>query len=355
MPDDTSIEKKSWYQKPENIAIYGVLGLLGWGALKVFDVFLPLLNRVLESFLLTCVLAGALGVVGFLAVNGDIHRLIWYGYKSAMRWVTGRFVELDPIGIMRSYADGVRSTLKQIMKALEALRGQANSLQDMVREKTEAHDHSMNLASQAKSKLDQKGMRMEMQLQARKAGRAESSTLTYQGLLNKLRAHIAVSEKIEEASKFILADLEDTIEEESKKRLMIHTSLKLMTAARRLIAADKQREIYDMALESTKNDYFTKLGEIQQFVADSEHFINTMDLENGSFESEALAKLEVWDKRSASLMEGGSGKTKYKVLPVGDTLPLQLPSNGNGDTVARSNGESSSQQPFADLFGKLDK
>lgn len=355
MPDDTSIEKKSWYQKPENIAIYGGLGLLGFLALKSLDFILPLLNRVLESLFLSCVLAGTLGIVGFLLVNGDIHRLVWYGYKSVMRWITGRFVELDPIGIMQSYVDTLNTNLKQIKKSLGALRGQADSLQDLVKAKNDEHDRSMNMAAQAKARSDQKGMRMEMQLQARKAGRAQESTLTYQGLLNKIRTHIAVMEKVEEASNFMITDIQDTIEEETKKREMIHASYKAMTAARRILAADKQREMYDLALESTTRDYNAKLGEITQFVADSEHFINTMDLENGSFESEALAKLEDWEKRSSNLLEGGSGKTKYKVLPVGDTVPLQLPSNGNGDTVARSNGESSSQQPFADLFGKLDK
>jgi hypothetical protein len=40
--------------------------------------------------------------------------------------------------------------------------------------------------------------------------------------------------------------------------------------------ANKQRE-YDSALESEARDCETKIGEIQQFVADSEHFINTMN------------------------------------------------------------------------------
>jgi hypothetical protein len=347
-------ETKAWYQKPENILVYGGLALGGYFVLQGLDKILPLLNRVLENMLYTSVLFGGLAVVGFLLVNGDFHRLAWYGYKSAMRWITGRFVELDPIGIMQSYVETLGAKQEQIKKSLGALRGQAQSLDELIKTTARAHDESMSMAAAAKNRAasGQKGMRTEMQLQARKAGRAEQSALTYQGLLNKIMAHIALIEKVDEASKFMILDLEDTIEVESKKREMIHASYKAMSAAKRILAADKQREMYDMALESTTKDYFAKLGEITQFVEDSEHFINTMDLQNGAFETDALAKLEQWEERANGLLEGGSGDTKYKVLTSGTTSSAgQLISSStprSGDAVSQD------RQSFTDLFSKLD-
>jgi len=341
---------KQWYQKPENLAVYGGLAVGGYFLLKVLDRVLPLLNSVLESVLYTTVLFGALGLVGFLLVNGDIHRLVWYGYKSGMRWLTGRFVELDPIGIMRSYVETLDSSLAQIKKSLGSLRGQAESLQELIQTKSQEHERSMGMAAQAKARAKEKGMRTEMQLHARKAGRAEQSTLTYQGLLNKILGHISVMEKVEEASNFMIVDINDTIEEESKKREMIHASYKAMSAARRIIAADKQRELYDMALESTTKDYFNKLGEITQFVEDSQHFINTMDLENGAFEADALAKLEAWEDRSTALLEGGSGKTKYRVGST--TGPLLTADTGQQIIDAEVVEDRPS---FANLFDSLNK
>jgi hypothetical protein len=152
-------------------------------------------------------------------------------------------------------------------------------------------------------------------------------------------------EKVDEAAKFMIADIEDTVEEETKKREMIRASYKAMSAARRILAADKQRELYDMALESTTRDYSTKLGEITQFMEDSQHFINTMDLENGVFESDALSKLDDWEKRSASLLEGGTGKTKFNVL-TGDSVGHLL-SGGTQEPVTQD------RQSFSEMFDKL--
>lgn len=346
---DESLDKKPWYKKPENILVYGGLAALGYVGVQFLDSFLPILNRVLENAIYTAGLFGVLGVIGFLAVNGDFHKLLWYGYTSAMRWLTSWVVELDPIGMMKSAVKDLQKYLGDIKKALGSLRGQAHSLEELIGEKTREHEHSMNLAAQARKRQDEKGMKMTMQLQARKAGRAEQSTLTYQGLLNKLRRHIAVMEKIEEASNFMIMDMQDTIEEESKKREMIHASYKAMSAAKAILAASKQRELYDMALEANVKDYYSKLGEIQQFMEDSQHFINTMDLENGAYEADALAKLDEWEKRSESLLEGGTGKTKYRVNPVGTSGSTEDSSDDEGET------QEEKRQSFADLFGNLDK
>jgi hypothetical protein len=345
MADMTDDSKKAWYQKPENILTYGGIAAGGYIVLKELDVILPLLNRVLENVIYTSVLAGTIAVLGWVVVSNDFHRLVWLGYKSAMRWMTSFIVELDPIGVMRNYVAQLKKNLKDIAAALSALRGQKRNLEQLIEQKAAEHDKSMSLAAQAKARADQKGMKTEMQLQFRKAGRAEKSNMTYQGLLNTIKKHLAIMEKVEEAANFMITDIEDTVDEESKKREMIHASFKAMSASRRILAGDKQRELYDMALESTTKDYYSKLGEIEQFMSDSQSFINGMDLENGVVEADALAKLEQWEQRSSNLLEGGSGKTKFRVSPV----------NESHQEDADEEPEKEKRQSFADLFEKLDK
>lgn len=338
-------EGKAWYQKPENVLVYGGLAVMGYFGLKVADQILPLLNRVLENGILFFGLLCVVAVGGFLLVNGDIHRLVWYGYKSAMRWVTGRFIELDPIGIMRSYVDRLMGQLKEISDSLKTLRGREVALVEKINAKTKAHDQNMNVAAQA----DKQGMIMQRQLAVRKAGRAEQVTLTFQGLLNEIRKQIAIAQKIQEASKYMVADINDTIEVETEKREEIQASYKAMNAARRILAKDKDREMYDRALESTTRDYANKLGEITQFLDDSRDFITTMDLENGAADEASLAKLKEWETRSANLLEGGTGKTKYRVGAL-----KQLPSD-QGSQVIDAVIDDDSKQSYSDLFSTLDK
>jgi hypothetical protein len=309
-------DRKNVWQKPENWFTWAGITVLGYGALRALDAALPLLTRVLENVLYTSLLAGGTALVGWLLVNKDVHRLAWYAYKSAMRWVTRRFVEIDPIAIMRTFIVQLEGNLAEISEAIGALRGQTRKLEAKIRATTEKQEQSMNMAAQAKARGDQRGMRAEMALQMRKAGRAEKSNITYQGLLNRMKAHLAVMEKVEEASNLMVADIKDTVEEETEKRSMIQASHKAMSASHRILAEGERRELYDLAMEQVTTDYYSKLGEIEQFMDDSTHFINTMDLENGVYEADALFRLQEWEKRSASLLEGGSGKTKYRVPPL---------------------------------------
>jgi hypothetical protein len=339
-----SESKKKWWQRPENWFTWGGLALVGYGILRGLDVLLPLLNRVLENLLYTSVLAGGVAIVAWLLVNKDIHKLVWYGYKSAMRWITRRFVEIDPIAIMQTFVGTLEANLQQISKSIADLKGQARKLEAKIKMTTEKQENAMNMALQAKQKGET--MRKDLTLQVRKAKRAEQSNLTYQGLLNRIRRHIAVMEKVKEASELMVADIKDTVEEETEKRQMIQASYKAMSASRRILSEGKDREMFDMAMETVTNDYYNKLGEIEQFMDDSQHFINTMDLENGVYEEEALTKLEEWEKRSKNLLEGGSGKTRFRV---------EHPTFDTEDTLEEEAEGKKRQQSFADLFESLDK
>ena len=333
---------KKWYQKPESLLTYGGLAALGYGALNVLDNVLPLLNRVLENTLYTAVLGGSLALLGFLVVNKDVHRLVWYGWKSAMRWVTGRFVELDPIGIMQSYIAQLRSNLDDIATALGSLKGQARDLEAKITEKEKLAHESMGRASYAKK---QGNMETAVRLQMRKGKRAEELGLTYQGLLNRIRTHIQIMGKVQEAANFMVLDIEDTVESETEKRKMIRASYKAMSASRAILAAGQQREMYDMAMEAVTQDYYSKLGEIEQFMDDSKSFIQGMDLENGAYDAEALSKLEEWEQRSTALLEGGTGNTKFRVTPA----TIQHDDEDDEPEITEK------RQSYADLFGKLDK
>lgn len=335
---------KSAWQRPENWFTWGGLAVAGYVVLRGLDTILPLVNRVFENLLYTGILAGGLSIFGFLAFNKDLHKLAWYGYKIAMKKLTGLIIEIDPIAILETFKETLQDKYQEIVSSLGRLRAQRKSLEELIRTKTAAYEHSMKMAKQAQARSNQNGMRIELKLQSRKAGRLEKSAMTYQGLLNKLNGHIALTEKIQEASKFMIEDISDTIDEEKEKRETIRESYKAMAAAKRILMEGRDKEMYDLALESVKDDYFNKLGEIEQFMEDSQSFVNTMDLQNGVYEEDALVKLEEWNKRSASLLEGGTGKTKFRIDSPVNT------SNDDDDGAGLQDNDVEQRQSYADLF-----
>ena len=49
-------------------------------------------------------------------------------YKSMMRSVTGVFVNIDPIGILKSYVEELEGNLVEMRKQIGKLRGQVRHL-----------------------------------------------------------------------------------------------------------------------------------------------------------------------------------------------------------------------------------
>ena len=103
----STLEKKTFWQKPENFTT--ILSFLGIGVLgfAFLDRILPMVIRVLDFALETTVKTAALGglllVLTWLVTSKDLHKLAWLGYKSLMRKLTELVVTLDPIGILRGY------------------------------------------------------------------------------------------------------------------------------------------------------------------------------------------------------------------------------------------------------------
>jgi DNA primase len=339
----SEIVPKKWYDRPEKWANLLGLAAIGTIAFIYLDAVLPIVQNVLRMAFQSAIYAAGTGIIVSIMVwvitSKDLHKIAWFGYETLMRHLASLVVNIDPIAIMKSYRKSLRESLKEMKTSLGNLTGQQKRLEDKIRQTNAAIETNMLLANQARKKQNQEGMKNALKLYSRKSQRKEESSITYQGLLNRVKTHVALSKKIVEASECMILDIDDTIEEETEKRAMIRESHKLMSASKRLLAANEQREMYDMALESVTNDYFSKLGEIEQFMEDSQHFVNTMDLQNGVYEEEALSRLEAWDKRSESLLSGGSGKTKYRI----EKDPAEVEENPETESPA-----------FSSLFKNLD-
>jgi hypothetical protein len=346
MADTAIVQRKTFFQKPESITTvlsFVILGLIGFYFL---DQILPMVDRVLEYALSALwhavLLGGSILILTVLITSQQWHTVIGQSYLLLMRWITSWVVELDPIGIMKGYLKSLKENRTGMADALGSLRGQEDQLGKKIKAMTKEIGHRQDLAVEAHNT----NKKMQFALQSRKAGRLEDSNLTLQGLHNRVKAHIAVMEKMLEASDFMIEDIADTIEVKTEERKMIRATHKAVSAAKRILQANEQREMYDLAIESIANDYSKKIGEIEQFMFDSKNFIETMDLENGAYEADALAKIEEWGQRSTKLLTGGTGKTTYALKPA------NVPDFAAQDRQIEASIDRGS---FANLYDKLDK
>ena len=296
-------KKKSFWRKPEGVtgAIFLIVGLVLGGTLIAKSI------AGIVAFASTPVglgvTLGVLGMIIFMALDNKARTLLSYMYKSAMRWITGIFVQIDPIGILKSYIQDLKGNLKKMRKQIGMLRGQMHKLKEMIVNNQKEIKTNMLLASKAKE-TQQKSV---MILKSRKAGRLKESNMKLDDLYKRMEVLYRVLSKMYENSFILAEDIEDQVklkEQERKAMLAGHSAMK---SAMSIIKGDSDKKaMFDQALEVIADDVSSKVGEMERFMEMSENFMSSIDLQNGIFEEKGMQMLEDWEKKSTSLLLGES-------------------------------------------------
>ncbi len=290
---------KSFWQRPE-----GVTGAVFLGALILGGGYLLSMLPLAAILSSTVYLAGtlmALAAVIFIALDSKTRTLVSYMYKSAMRAITGLFVQIDPIGILKSYVDDLKNNLRQMNKQIGKLRGQMHKLKELIVNNRRQIQENISLAGRAK----ETGKQAEVILKTRKAGRLKESNAKLEALYKKMEVLYRVLTKMYENSEILLEDVKDQVMIKDQERKAIHASHSAMKSAMSVIKGDKDaRYMFDMALEAVADDVSKKVGEMERFMDMSSDFMNSVDLQNGVFEDEGMKMLEKWEKEGASLLLG---------------------------------------------------
>ncbi len=318
---------KTFWQRPEGVtgALFGAAILIGGGYLLYKA--LPTLIKLAENTLYLAGILAALGALLYVVFDPRMRNLIWFAYKSIMRSITGMFVTIDPIGILKSYVESLQDNLGKMSKQIGSLQGQMRQMQTLMETNTKDIETSMKLANQAQ-KL---GQEPQVVLNTRKAARLQESNEKYNVLFKKMEMLKRVLSKMYENSEILLEDTKDQVKVKEQERKAIRTSHSAMRSAMNILSGDPdKRAMFDMAMDSINNDVANKVGEMERFMDMSSNFMNSIDLQNGVFEEEGMKMLEEWEQKSSlMLLDPSKARTAEKVeLP-----PAASNDNNNYDSL----------------------
>lgn len=316
---------KSFWGRPEGIVGGVILGGLLIGGGILVSSFLGAIFTFLSTTVGLVVGLSVLGLIIFMALDSKTRTLVGFMYKSLMRWVTGMFIKIDPISVLKSYVDDLKGNLKKMNKQIYQLRGQMHKLKEMIINNKKEIKSNIELAGSAKAN-EQKA---QMILKSRKAGRLRESNVKLEDLYTKMEVLYRVLNKMHENSAILVEDVTDQVMVKEQERKAITAGNSAMKSAMSIIKGDTdKRAIFDQALEAIADDVSNKVGEMERFMEMSEGFMQSMDLQNGIFEEEGLKMLEKWENESTSLLLGDA---KEDILEqanshsVEDTLDLNEP------------------------------
>ncbi len=306
---------RSFWRRPE-----GKLGTLvliaGIALIVIYHVpIFAFVIGLLQSIITTIALGAVVLVLLYIIFDKRARNLVWYMYKSIMRWITKLFVQIDPIKILESYVEYLKKNMRQMNTHISKLKGQVSQLKTtMVKNKREM-EHSLKLAEQAKKQ----GKKELLTINTRQYGRLKESNERYEHLLNKMQILYKVLNKIYINSGYLIQDTDNDVRLRKQELKAIKAGHTAMKRAVNIIQGDPDKKMmFDMATESVVEDIHSKIGEMERFIELSGSFIDSIDLQNGVYEQEGLELLEKLEKDGASFLLGDPKTEDLEKLDVED-------------------------------------
>ncbi|NOZ33672.1 MAG: hypothetical protein GXO80_00045 [Chlorobi bacterium] len=296
-----SVKKKSFWKRPEGKT--GAFFLIaGAAVIAIYNV--PILNFItslLKGTISTIALGAVVLALLYMIFDKRVRNLIWYMYKSFMRWITGLFVQIDPIKILENYVEYLKKNMRKMNMHITQLKGQISQLKTIILKNRREMEHSIKLAEQAKKQ----GKNELITINTRQYGRLKETNERYQKLLDRMLVLYKVLNKIHINSGYLIQDTDNDVRMRKQELKAIRTSHSAMKRAMSIIQGDPdKRLIFDMATETVVEDIHNKIGEMERFIEISGSFIDSIDLQNGIYEQEGLEILEKLEKEGSSFLFG---------------------------------------------------
>ena len=315
---------KSFWERPEGTTgLFFLAALVVGGGILLYNA-LPILIHLAQNTLYLSAMLIGLSAIIYMILDPRARNLVFFAYKGLMRWLTGIFVNIDPIAVLKSYIAHLDTSLSKMTKQINQLRSQMHQLKELI--VNNQKEIQLNLRDATKARDADK--QAQMILKTRKAGRLQDSNMRLDDLYKRMESLYRILTKMQEASFIMSEDLKDQIFVKETERKAILASHSAMNSAMSILKGDPDKRVaFDMALDAIAHDVSSKVGEMEQFMDMSDKIMKGIDLQNGIFEEDGLKMLEDWEKRGTSLLLGTSSKDELTLKPTkgSDALDLNAP------------------------------
>ena len=297
---------KNFWQRPEGTVGKVALVLGGIAAAYGFVQILPFLISAAANTLQLGILIGAILLLIFIVTDRRVWTLGKLIFQSVMRFLTGLFIELDPIGILKNYIAEMKKNLAIMDEQLGNLNGSIRTLQNQIDTNQKDAEHSMALANQADKKMAASGLSAIDQQQFMSAKVTNQRHAA--SLININKSLIDLRDKLKilyeqlirwrATAEFQVTDKENRVSEEEMRRKALKKAYSVFQAAKKIFRGDPvANQIYDQTLEYLADDAGQMLGEMEDFNRLANKLMTNMDLETGAINDEAVKQLSEFQQK----------------------------------------------------------
>ena len=309
LPDNFS--PKSFWQKPEGkggfillASIIGVVGFYVWGKVLPF-----VLATIQSTFWLTIYMIGLFVIFdllfGITGIGKTLRNLGVNVFQSIARMMTGVFVTIDPIGILKNTLDELMKERDRLNDATEKFTGTEEMLRRKIEKRLADIEKFTGMARQAEKRAREARSAQEQQtyVQERednlvKAGVLMQSTEKTKKLLQQVSSTLKtfqqwsrVADSKINKTKFIVEHLQD--EHETIKQ----TKRTLSIGKRLLRGNDEQQKLWEASVEYLAEDAAQTLGQMREFTRYTDRLVTEDQLENAAAAEAAAARIGEFNEK----------------------------------------------------------
>jgi len=297
---DTS-KIKSFWEKPEGNTGMIVIGAIVVGAgilvLKNIGALIELAqNTIYFGFLLGGIFLGV-----SLLMNSRFRFLCSSMFQSAMRALTGIWIAVDPIGILKNYLVEMIKKMKLIGGYITQLAGQVGKVGRDIETRKKRVEEYMRTAAAAKKRNDMETARLQGTFAAREIEFIERR----QASLDKMEKTLEILKRMEGRLNILYQDTENQVQMLTDEYEAVKASYKAMKGAEALINGDEAKALFDQACQYVTDDIGIKLGEMDRFMEQAKGSLTTMDLKQDVLNDKGLELLANWEKTGILSYESG--------------------------------------------------
>jgi hypothetical protein len=311
---------KGFWKRPEGKLGAVILLATICAGLYGTSLLLPWAIAFATDFLhLAVLIVACIAVVGTV-LNPTFRNLVSNIFQSFMRFVTGVFVTIDPIGILKNNIERMEKQNEELGEGIEGCNGAKTRLETQIAKNTQ-------LVNKDKSKIDEaervlrntqiddltRGrVTLSRQSALQEIGRKMKSNENLQRVLAQTTQMYKLLCRWQQLAEYNIENTRGQMENLRDERDAILASFKSLGPAKRLIKGDPEElKLVNQSLEFLAEDNAMKLGAMEDFSRYSQKFLTDMDLEQGASAADAEKMLGEFESK---LLTAGSGETAPKTV-----------------------------------------
>jgi hypothetical protein len=289
-------ELKSYWNRPGGkfgiFAGVAILAAIGYYVL-------PILTGIVWNTINFGIALVCLGLFLYAVTHRKLRLSLFYFYEILMKKLVGIVIELDPFIIAEDYLEDMEEQREKLYKQSIEVDGQKEKINLKIKEKKDEVNKLMSKAQVAK----EKNMLPELGNATRQIGRLDEYIKQLTPIYENLSRIGDYLTKIHKNSAYLIEDAKNELELKKDLYKSVTSGNQALSSALKIFKGDPEKKLLvEQSMEFLKEDIAGKLASMKKAISYSADFMQSIDLDNATYEKEGL-----------KLLEGDNSESTYKL------------------------------------------